>query len=31
MKYQVLAAHKHFDENNNRDSVDEKQERKLVY
>lgn len=29
MKYQMLAAHKHFDDDsNNRDSVDEKQERK---
>ena len=32
MKYQTLAAHKQFDgNNNNRDSVDEKQERKLVH
>lgn len=34
MQYQTLAAHKHFDDdndNNNKDSVDEKQERKLVH
>jgi len=31
MKYQMLAAHRHFDDNNSKDSVDEKQERKLVY
>lgn len=32
MKYQMLAAHKHFDDDdNNRNSVDEKEERKLVH
>lgn len=32
MKYQILAAHKEFDDdNNNKDSVDEKEERKLVH
>lgn len=30
MKYQMLAAHKEFDDNN-KDSVDEKEERKLVH
>lgn len=32
MKYQMLAVHKEFDDdNNNKDSVDEKEERKLVH
>lgn len=32
MKYQMLAAHKECDDdNNNTDSVDEKEERKLVH
>lgn len=31
MKYQMLAAHKEFDDDDNKDSVDEKEERKLVH
>lgn len=33
MKYQMLEAHKHFDDDddNDRDTGDEKQEKKVVY